>query len=54
MTRELVIAAYDNYLDWLDRINPSIKITVYRKGEEELQRANEIQLSINKGRCVHT
>ena len=38
MTRELVIAAYDRYLDWLDKLSPEIKITVYRKGEEEKQR----------------
>jgi len=34
MTRELVIAAYDKYLDWLDKLNPEIKISVYRKGNE--------------------
>lgn len=53
MTRELVIAAYDKYLDWMDRLNPNIKQTVYRKGEEPQQRNNEIRLE-NKGRCVHT
>jgi len=54
MTRELVIAAYDRYLDWLDKLNPEIKVTVYRKGEEEKQRENEIKIEPNKGRCVHS
>jgi hypothetical protein len=54
MTRELVIAAYDRYLNWLDKLNPEIKVTVYRKGEEEKQRENEIKIEPNKGRCVHS
>jgi len=54
MTRELVIAAYDRYLDWLDNINIDVKQTVYRKGDEPAQRDNEIKLEPNKGRCVHT
>jgi len=54
MTREIVIAAYDKYLDWLDKFNSDIKVTVYRKGEEAKQREDEIKLELNKGRCVHT
>lgn len=54
MTRELVISAYDSYLDWLDKINPNVKETVYRKGTEPDQRENEIVITPNKGRCVHT
>lgn len=54
MTRELVIAAYDRYLDWLDSVNADVKQTVYRKGDEPAQRDNEIKLEPNKGRCVHT
>lgn len=54
MTRELVVAAYDRYLDWLDDLNPEVKQTVYRKGDEASQRENEIRLEPNKGRCVHT
>lgn len=54
MSRELVIAAYDSYLDWLDEIDKDVKITVYRKGEELHQRKDEIQIELNKGRCVHT
>lgn len=53
MTRELVIAAYDKYLDWMDRLSPNVKQTVYRKGDEPQQRSNEIRLE-NKGRCVHS
>ena len=54
MTREIVIAAYDRYLDWLGKLNPEIKVTVYRKGEEEKQIEDEIKIELNKGRCVHT
>ena len=53
MTRELVVAAYDKYLDWMDKLNQSIKQTVYRKGSQSEQRDNEIKLE-NRGRCVHT
>lgn len=53
MTRELVISAYDKYLDWLDKLNTDIKQTVYRKGNDSQERENEIKLE-NKGRCVHT
>jgi len=54
MSKEIVIAAYDKYLDWLDKFNSDIKVTVYRKGEEAKQREDEIKLEPNKGRCVHT
>lgn len=54
MTRELVVAAYDNYLNWLDHINQDVKVTVYRKGDETPQREDEIILIPNKGRDVHT
>lgn len=54
MTRELVIAAYDKYLDWLDKINSNVEVTVYRKGNEPAEREGEIKLEPNKGRCVHT
>ena len=54
MSTELVIAAYDGYLDWLDNVDKKVKITVYRKGEEPKQREDEILIEPNKGRCVHT
>jgi hypothetical protein len=54
MKRELVISAYDNYLDWLDKLNPEVKITVYRKGDNKQERDGEILIQPNKGRCVHT
>lgn len=50
MTRELVIAAYDRYLDWLDLLNPNIKITVYRKGEYLSQRIDGLRYIINHGK----
>lgn len=54
MTRELVIAAYDKDYSWINKLNPNIKVTVYRKGESIKQSTNEILLTPNKGRCVHT
>lgn len=54
MSTELVIAAYDGYIDWLDDIDKKVKVTVYRKGNEPKQREDEILLEPNKGRCVHT
>jgi len=54
MSKELVIAAYDKYLDWLNNIEASTKVTVYRKGDEIPQRDDEIKIELNRGRCVHT
>lgn len=54
MNRELVIAAYDNYTDWLSELNPEIKTTVYRKGNLHPIKEGEILIEPNKGRCVHT
>jgi hypothetical protein len=55
MTKELVIAAYDNYIDWLKwSIDEDVKITVYRKGDYVKQREDEIFLSPNLGRDVHS
>ena len=54
MTKEIVIAAYDKSLDWIKEINPEIKVTVYRKGEVLPLAENEIKITPNKGRCVHT
>ena len=49
MSKEIVIAAYDRYLDWLDNFNSDIKQTVYRKGFEPAQRDIEIKIDLNKG-----
>jgi hypothetical protein len=54
MKKEIVIAAYDKSLDWIKEINPEIKVTVYRKGEVLPLAENEIKITPNKGRCVHT
>ena len=48
MTREIVIAAYDKYLDWLDKFNSDIKVTVYRKGEEAKQREIDYNIAIQE------
>lgn len=54
MTRELVIAAYDKDYSWIEKIDPNVKVTVYRKGDHPKQTDKEILLTPNKGRCVHT
>jgi hypothetical protein len=54
MKKEIVIAAYNKSLDWIQNINSDIKITVYRKGEILPLGNNEIKISPNNGRCVHT
>jgi hypothetical protein len=53
MKKEIVIAAYDKNLDWLNRLNANIKKTIYRKGNKS-ENSNEIYIENNKGRCVHT
>jgi hypothetical protein len=54
MIRELVISAYDKDYSWVSALDPEIKITVYRKGNEPKQREDEILITPNKGRCVHS
>lgn len=55
MTKEIVVAAYDKNLNWLDNLNNDIKKTVYRKGNMyQYYYDNEIRLDNNIGRCVHT
>jgi hypothetical protein len=54
MLKELVIAAYDKNLDWITEVDRNVKITIYRKGEILPLRENEIKITPNKGRCVHT
>jgi hypothetical protein len=54
MTKEIVIAAYDKNLDWLNILNSDIKRTVYRKGSALPLAENEILIESNIGRCIHT
>lgn len=54
MTKELIIAAYDKPLDWLENINKDVKISIYRKGNLPKSNFQEIQIEPNVGRCVHT
>jgi hypothetical protein len=53
-TKELVIAAYERDLSWLNNVNQDVKITVYRKGNALPLKDNEIKIEPNLGRCVHT
>jgi hypothetical protein len=52
MTKEIIIAAYDKDLGWLERLNPNIKKTIYRKGTKGEE--NELFIEPNLGRCVHS
>jgi len=54
MRKEIVIAAYDRDYSWINDIDPSVKITVYRKGSPDESKPYEIFLENNVGRDVHT
>lgn len=54
MKKELIIAAYDKDLSWVEELNNDIKITIYRKGEILSLKDNKILIKPNLGRCVHT
>ena len=51
--KELVIAAYDRDYLWINNLNNDIKVTTYKKGNNELK-PNEILIEPNLGRDVHT
>jgi hypothetical protein len=53
ITKEIVVAAYDKDLSWLDTIQTEIKKTIYRKGSKNIGK-DEIFIEPNVGRCVHT
>lgn len=52
MNKEIVVSGYDKDINWVNKLNPDIKKTVYRKGEIKSYE-NEIIIS-NSGRDVHT
>lgn len=52
INKEIVISAYDRDLNWTNKLNDNVKITIYRKGIKKND--DEIFININKGRCVHT
>lgn len=51
--KEVVISGYDKSIDWIEKFNPDIKVTLYRKGDK-IKYENEIFLENNVGRDVHT
>jgi hypothetical protein len=53
MVKELVIAAYDKDLSWLNKLDKNIIKTIYRKGDKKSYE-NEILITQNMGRCVHS
>lgn len=53
MKKELVISAYQRDYGWIKYLNPSVKITVYRKGQE-IKDSGEVYIEKNVGQDVHT
>jgi len=53
MKKEVVIAAYNRDLSWINKFNNDVKITIYRKGDN-LNNPDEIYLPNNIGRDVHS
>ena len=51
--KELVIASYDRDYSWINNLDNNIKVTIYKKGNNELK-SNEILIEPNLGRDVHT
>lgn len=52
--KEVIVAAFSrDYNCWVSKLNPDIKVTVYRKGTN-LNISNEIFIPKNIGRDVHT
>jgi len=51
--KELVIAAYDKDLGWVDEVNDNILVSIYRKGDKTSNRV-ETLIEPNMGRCVHS
>ena len=54
MLKEIVIAAYDKPIDWLQSLNPDVKRTTYRKGDLLPLAEGETLIEPNLGRCVHS
>lgn len=53
MTKELVISAYQRDYSWINYLNSTTQVTVYRKGPK-IEGANEIHIEKNVGQDVHT
>jgi hypothetical protein len=53
MNKELVIAAYDRDISWINDLNKDVKVSVYRKGNVR-QYENEHIITPHVGRDVHT
>lgn len=51
--KEIVVAAYNKSLGWMDFLSNDVKKSVYRKGNLPLSKG-EILIEPNVGRCVHT
>ena len=53
MIKELVIAVYNKDYSWVNKLDPKVKITPYRKGNNVLL-PGEIYMPVNVGKGDHT
>jgi hypothetical protein len=53
MTKDLIIAHYERDYSWISSLDENVKKIVYTKNES-LVNPNEILITPNLGRCVHT
>ena len=49
MNKEIVIAVYDKELTWMEKFNPDVKKTIYRKGNLTKSEFDEIEIPQNAG-----
>jgi hypothetical protein len=53
MKKEIVISVFEKNIDWIEKLNEEVKVTIYRKGDYPKSKFNEIKIESNVGRDVH-
>jgi hypothetical protein len=53
ITKEVVIAFYDRDIEWVNKLDDNVKVSVYRKGNQRTYKG-EIVIDKHIGRDVHT
>ena len=54
MNKEVLVSIYDREYSWIKILNKDIRLSLYKKGDRMEMQPNEIFLSPNVGRDVHT
>jgi hypothetical protein len=54
MNKEVLVSIYDREYSWIKKLNKDIRLSLYKKGDRMEMQPNEIFLSPNVGRDVHT